>query len=208
MTSKARVQRTRAPRGEGERLREEILEVARRLLIEAGDKDAVSIRHVAREVGCTPPSIYLHFEDKDALFFAVCETEFTLFDRFMAAAVEGIDDPLARIRARGESYVRFGLENPEVYRILFMHKPAEWPEDVHTEDVLAEAGFGDLVADVQRCIDAGLIVERDTLMVATGLWTVVHGLTSLLIAKPDFPWPERARLTAFVLDMAVGGLVG
>ncbi|MGH3442725.1 MAG: TetR/AcrR family transcriptional regulator [Nitriliruptorales bacterium] len=205
MTS--RTQRTRAPRGEGERLRDEILAAARRLLLEAGDKDAVSIRQVATEVGCTPPSIYLHFGDKDELFFAVCEAEFSSFDRTMDAAVEGIEDPVERLRARGEAYVHFGLENPEVYRILFMHKPSEWPEEAHTEEVLAEAGFGDLVVDVQQCIESGVIAESDTFLVATSLWTMVHGLTSLLIAKPDFPWPDRQRLTALVLETALRGLL-
>ena len=59
--------RTRARRGEGERLREEILDAAERLLIETGNRDAVSIRAVAEAVGVTPPSIYLHFADKTEL---------------------------------------------------------------------------------------------------------------------------------------------
>jgi len=64
--------RRRAPRGQGRKLREEILAAAERLLRETGDQEAVSIRAVADAVGVTPPSIYLHFADKTDLIFAIC----------------------------------------------------------------------------------------------------------------------------------------
>jgi AcrR family transcriptional regulator len=60
----ARVQRRRrARRGEGEKLREEILEAAERLLLQTGSEEMVQVRAVAEAVGVTPPSIYLHFAD-------------------------------------------------------------------------------------------------------------------------------------------------
>ena len=65
--------RARLPRGEGALLREEILRATDELLIETASEEAVSIRAVAAKVGVTAPSIYRHFEDKDALMFAVCE---------------------------------------------------------------------------------------------------------------------------------------
>ena len=61
------LRRRRAPRGSGEQLREEILDATTELLLETGHAKAVSIRSVAQRVGVTPPSIYLHFADKDAL---------------------------------------------------------------------------------------------------------------------------------------------
>ncbi|NED65050.1 helix-turn-helix transcriptional regulator, partial [Streptomyces sp. SID10244] len=68
--------RTRSPRGSGELLAEEIIASATALLLEEGDDAAVSIRAVAGRVGVTPPSIYLHFADKDALLDAVCARYF------------------------------------------------------------------------------------------------------------------------------------
>jgi AcrR family transcriptional regulator len=83
--------RTRARRGEGERLRGQILEAAERLLVEAGDEQAVTIRDVAEAVGVTPPSVYLHFADKDELLFAISERNFAELDRVTeeAAADKG-----------------------------------------------------------------------------------------------------------------------
>ena len=67
-------------RGEGETLRADLLTATERLMIEAGSADAVSIRAIADAVGVTPPSIYLHFPDKDSLILAVCERHFEAFD--------------------------------------------------------------------------------------------------------------------------------
>ncbi|GEE04190.1 hypothetical protein nbrc107696_46360 [Gordonia spumicola] len=83
--------RPRSPRGSGEQLADEIIAATTDLLMELGSGDAVSIRAVAQRVGVTPPSIYLHFQDKDALLDAVCAHYYERFDDVMMAAGEGID---------------------------------------------------------------------------------------------------------------------
>ena len=92
--------RHRARRGEGGRLREEILAAGTRLLLETGDEEAVSIRAIAQAVGVTPPSIYLHFADKTELIYAICEELFRKLDDEMAAAAAGVDDPLEELHRR------------------------------------------------------------------------------------------------------------
>ena len=77
------LKRRRAPRGSGEQLRDEILDATTELLLETGHAKAVSIRSVAQRVGVTPPSIYLHFADKDALLDAVCARYFEKLDEEM-----------------------------------------------------------------------------------------------------------------------------
>ena len=68
-----RLRRRRAPRGSGDQLREEILDATTELLLKTGEAKAVSIRAVSQLVGVTPPSIYLHFADKDALLEGVLD---------------------------------------------------------------------------------------------------------------------------------------
>jgi AcrR family transcriptional regulator len=198
--------RTRARRGEGERLREEIIEAAERLLLETGSEDAVSIRAVAEAVGVTPPSIYLHFADKNELIFEVCEKHFDQFDRYLEAAAGESDDPLESLRLRGRAYVQFGLDHPEHYRILFMGKPGESPVDFEETRMRRIASFDHLVQGVQRCIDAGAIPVGDPVTLAVGMWVAVHGITSLLISKPGFPWPDVERLIDHILAVQIKGL--
>lgn len=197
--------RHRARRGEGERLREEILAAAERLLISSGGEDAMSIRSVSEAVGVTPPSIYLHFEDKNALLFAICEKHFAEFDEYVERAASGARDPLEELRLRGKAYVRFGLEHPEEYRILFMRKPSETPADFDEESLRKSTAFDHHLEAVQRCVDAGMI-DGDPLMIAITLWASVHGITSLLLSKPDFPWPDREQLIDYICIVQVFGV--
>ena len=198
--------RRRSRRGEGERLREDILDAAEQLLVELGDEEAVSIRAIARRVGVTAPAIYLHFADKAELLFAVCERHFLALDVATEAAAGTSDDPLESLRRRGAAYVRFGVENPEHYRILFMGRSGATPVEWHSERLMGSSAFGHLVAAVQRCIDAGVFRPVDPLIAAKGLWVVVHGLASLFVARPDFPWGDRDALVDHVLATHAIGL--
>jgi AcrR family transcriptional regulator len=169
-------------------LRDEILVAAERLLLETGDESAVSIRAIADAVGVTPPSIYLHFADKTDLIFAVCERQYARLDAYTDEMLGDETHPGRRLNIRGRAYVHFGLENPEQYRILFMGRPDSAPEQFVDERVAGLAAFDHLVAEVRNCVAAGLF-EGDAFVIACGLWAKVHGLTSLLISKPEFPWP-------------------
>lgn len=202
--SAARPTRSRARRGQGDRLREEIITATAALLETTGDRDAVSIRAIADAVGVSSPSIYLHFPDKTALLYAVCQEHFIGLDRMMEAAAGLASDPLDEIHRRGAAYVRFGLEHPGQYRILFMER--DEPSGF-SEDHLADAStFDHMVNTVTEAMAAGLIDAGDPTVITVGLWSAVHGLTSLLIAKPDFPWPPLEVLIDQVLSMCTRGL--
>lgn len=198
--------RARARRGEGEKLREQILDVASRLLVETGDEDAVSIRAVAEAVGVTPPSIYLHFADKTELIFAICERYFDELDRMSEAAAGASDDAIESMILRGRAYIRFGLENPEPYRVIFMRKPTDTPLPWQYEKIVTSSAFGHLVQAVTAAIASGRL-EGDPMLVSISLWASVHGITSLLISKPGFPWPEIDAMIDEVLHRALFGAV-
>jgi AcrR family transcriptional regulator len=205
--NRARARRPRAPRGAGDQLRGEILAAATRLMGATGDEDAVSIRGVADAVGVTPPAIYLHFADKDALIYAVCAQVFEMFDTALEAIDATTADPVEALRGRGRAYVSFGLEHPEQYRVLFMSKRTRSAKHA---DALAPGmvAFQHVVDAVQRAMDAGGIAAGDAVLTATGLWTSLHGVTSLLISMPDFPWPEPDVLVEHVCVTLVRGLEG
>ncbi len=198
--------RARARRGEGERLRDEIVAATAELLERTADQDAVSIRAIADAVGVSPPSIYLHFPDKTALLFAVCEALFRHLDQVMEEAAGDATDPLDEIGRRGQAYIRFGLDHPEQYRILFMER--DEPSGFSEEHLADASAFDHMVEAVGRAMQSGFVVRRDPVVVTLGLWAAVHGLTSLLIAKPNFPWPPLDQVCQQVLDMCAVGVEG
>ena len=181
--------RPRSRRGEGDRLRDEILLAAEELLLATGSEDAVSIRAVASRVGVSAPAIYRHFADKNALMFEVCDAQFRRLDEHLEAKRSDHADPVEAIRACGRAYVEFGLAHPEHYRIMFMSR-TDLTTEQYTEEILGQtSSFTGLVEAVEDCCAAGRC-DGDAFETAVGLWVMVHGLTSLLIAKPNFPWPD------------------
>src|SRR5580692_10012112 len=90
--------RERNRRGEGARLRDDILTAATELLERTGSEEAVTLRAVARQVGISAPSIYAHFADREAIVDAIVDGAFGDFNAAIEAAVRAAAGPLARLR--------------------------------------------------------------------------------------------------------------
>jgi len=154
------------------------------LLRETGDEASVSLRAVAERVGVTVPSIYLHFADKTALMDAVCAEVFDALHVVMKEASADAPDPFEGLRRQGVAYVRFALANPEHYRIVM----SRTPEGLDPAEEVVSGAFGYLLESVSDCTRLGLL-EGDPVELGLRLWASAHGIASLLIAKPTFPWP-------------------
>ena len=177
--------RRQNPRGEGGRLREELLEAAEHLLVLHGSQRAVTVTAICSEVGCTPPALYRHFADKHTLLLDVCDRLFDRYREAVAAAERRTRDPHRRLVAIGEAYIDFALDNPGVYRVLFMHGAEDQPRT--TIPPMGDSG-ATMFGHLRECVAARL-PGLDAHEAAAAIWSVVHGAVSLVIAKPDFPWP-------------------
>ena len=201
--------RPQARRGEGDKLRGEILEATERLLIETGSEEAVSIRAVADAIGVTPPAIYRHFHDKATLLFEVCSAHFERMDRYIFDAASQLDDPVAVLCQRAQAYVHFAQENPEHYRIMFMGRAQLTPLQYADDMLVGTGSFAHFVQCVEACIEAERFRPEldDAHAVTLALWAVVHGLASLVVAKPDMPGPPVDERLALLLDIALRGVL-
>jgi AcrR family transcriptional regulator len=177
--------RQRNRRGEGERLRAEIVTAAARLLTQQ-PSEALSLRAVAREVGVSAPALYLHFPDRRALMWAVLEERFAELTMIVTDAVGRAGDTRDRLRAWCVAYCRFGLEHPGHYRVLFESWAAE-----RTDVPLAELPGHGLYQSLLAVLEPLSTNPEDQ---AVLLWAGLHGLVSLRINKPSFPWPPITEL--------------
>jgi AcrR family transcriptional regulator len=191
--------RTRNRRGEGPRLRAEILAAASRILAETGSEEAVTLRAVARAVGISAPSIYAHFEDRAAIVDAVVDQAFADFRAALARGADGIADPVERLRAGCAAYLDFASHDRNRYRLLFERRDLI-PD--HTMSPTQWESFAFLVDSVQRCIDAGRSQSTDATGDACAIWTALHGYAVLHSGLPGFPWPPEPEM----LDRIVYGL--
>lgn len=204
--------RKRARKGEGDRLRDEILDVAERLLGEKGSPDHVSMRAIASSVGVSPPAIYMHFDDKDELFFECCSRRFEEMADVLADVAAGTEDPVARIRAIGRAYIDFGLTRPEHYEVMMLGPIPDSASDVDPVDLPGGSALA-LVADtVAEGIDKGAFREDlDPLATAVALWASVHGAVIVLLAKRRQPvkmFNDEAAVIDHLLDIIGRGLAG
>lgn len=210
MTAKAaRIVRPRRPnrRGEGSRLRGDIVRAATDLLQESGDEDAVTLRAVAREVGIAAPSIYAHFRNPGAIVGAVVSETFSALVTAIQASREGIDDPVERLSAQCHAYLRFAREHSGLYRLLFARSRRTDPlagrsnADLGTGEgaaardaMIVEAGTPAimlLVDAIAACVAAGRSTSQDPWLDAVALWSMLHGYSALRMTNPEFPWPDE-----------------
>lgn len=199
----------RARRGEGDRTREAILAAADHLLVASGSEEAVSVRAVADAVGLTPPTIYRHFEDKDHLLFEVCAVHFDRLDReVVAPVVATVADPVEALRRIAHDYVRFGLDDPEHYRIMFMGHAQHTPERYDDHQILSTGCFGSVIDVVSRAVDEGRLRagEGGPTVLAFVLWSALHGLVATRVAKPNMPAPPVDLLVEAILDAFLHGV--
>lgn len=187
--------------------RERLLAHAREVYLEGGVAH-FSLREVARRVGVTAAAVYRHFDGKEALIAAVCEEGFRTFSSYLLRAL-GEKTPLARLQATGDQYLKFALENPHDYRVIFMSSLEEVGLRNDRADLRSSSSFRFLVDRVRECVDARALAKGDPMAIAATIWAHVHGLSSLRLAGHLDTIGNEAAFAAFFgrsLDQLLKGL--
>lgn len=189
--------RSRNRRGEGARLRGELVSAASTLLETISGEDALSLRAVARQAGVAPQSVYLHFAGRRELMTAVYAVRFGELSAGLAsaAAAAGDDSPRARLAAICHAYCDYGLRYPGRYRVLFgtAGTPGWEPQampGMATWDLFRAA--------VRDCLDPAT-EDAAANQTAICIWAALHGLLTLRRDRPSFPWPGLNTLIDTVL---------
>ena len=191
--------RARNARGEGARLREELVAAASEMVAETGDASQLSLRGVARAVGITAPSIYRHFPDLDHLKLAVVLRAFQGFADARNQASTEAGDPAQALLARCRAYCRFAVANPGPYRFMFSHQAPKGSP-------VAMAALRALADSIAKCQEDGVsLTPHGPERLAAQVWAALHGLVILRLNSPDFPWPAPLEQMA---DDTVTRLIG
>jgi AcrR family transcriptional regulator len=195
-----------------ENLRQEILNAARRLFAKDGYEN-VSMRKIAEKIEYSPTTIYLYFEDKAELFFHLCEETFAqLLKRLEAQHQEAVNnggtDPLTCLKNGLRTYIDFGLKHPNHYKIVFINRPEHYerPELYFSEVSTGMKTYNYLRQMVEECVKQKKFREIDVEAACQALWAATHGLTSLFITDPEFPWIDKDKLIDITIDTMIAGL--
>lgn len=173
-----------------EEMRETILEVAREMMRAEG-AGALSWNEMARRVGLKPPSLYVYFDDKMAIYDALFRHGYEQYGALMAEVVEANPPGWGALRAAAEAHFQFCLENPDLFQIMFERpipgfEPS--PESLRVSFGELEKGqrhFAKMISVEE--IEPDLPPEQ-----AFDLWIALeHGLTAQHLAnQPELPMGE------------------
>jgi AcrR family transcriptional regulator len=190
--------RARNRRGEGTRLRDELVTAARQLLMTAERESDLSIRAVARAAGVAPQSFYLQFSSLDELLYAVYALEFGDLREAMAGAMSGVADPAGRLLALCRGYCAYAEAHPGRYRLL-TGVPGQLHEAWEGHQMPGAPAFELLLQTVAAAL-ADRDVGTDPYLAASSLWAWLHGIVTLRAARPAFRWPPLEDMLVSVVQ--------
>ena len=159
--------------------RKKAIRVATRLFARDGYA-AVTLRAIAEGLGTSHMAPYRYFENKAEIFAMVRADAFRRFSDAQEEAFASSEDPLARLVSMRKAYVRFALEHPDEYRVMF--ELGQEPEELYP--TLAEESHRAFIAlerAVKLAIDAEVLAGEPR-TVAHLLWATIHGMVSLHLA--------------------------
>lgn len=194
-------QRRRNQRGEGSHLRTELIQAAMRIL-DRSPATELSLRMVAREAGVAAPSVYSHFPDGQTMLAEIVRECWSQLGSAMAEGARDIppDDAYGQLQAKMAAYVRYAMERPSRYQLLFALQPVD-PERFPDLPGLLQPAYRAVLACVQQMAAQGAVLPaRDAESATLLIISAAHGRIALAHLAPNRAGNSPAGVEAFVLD--------
>ncbi len=183
--------------------REAISTAARDILVREG-LHAVSLRRVASMLGVTAPALYAHVVDKRDLLQGIVEQEINRLVQQFEEVQSG--DPIEHLRGMCRVYVDYGLQNPDLFRAMFLFRPELTAEPRADKPALGEKIHAAFVGGVRRAQEQRLIEDGDPELAALTIWTTAHGVVTTLLSGPPLHIELKNRLADTAVKAALTGL--
>ena len=162
-------------------LKTDILENGWRILVEKG-RDALRLRDLAKENGCSVGTIYNLFENLDEI---VLHLNLKCLDKMYSTLHQELTKEIQSqatlhevLHKLGKTYIRFGLENPWMWKSLFENLAID-PLPAWYRDKV-QAGIQFIEKAIQKAY--GLQAEKASRIVSF-FWAAMHGMTSIMLNK-------------------------
>ena len=164
-------------------LRQQLMAVTEEIILEKG-VDGFTLREAARRAGVSPAAPAYHFEDARGLLTAVALLGFQEFGEALRKAdAAGGSDPERRLQAQGQAYVRFALEHPARFQLMFRKERL----DAASAELAAVAKQSyDVLEGAIRAATgtpSGAELSPDGQGYLLANWSVVHGFAHLALGR-------------------------
>ncbi len=152
-------------------------------MVEKEGLENITLRELTKRLGTSRSAIYRHFDSKEALLKAVITAGFEKLDSCITPTLQQYDlNVVTRFSNMGRAYINFAITNPAIYRMIFGHElMQEREESCDINDADQAIGFHALVALIIEGQEEGLFKKDNPILQATTVWSMIHGLSNLLI---------------------------
>ena len=194
---------------ERDEVREKILDAALEFFAREG-VEGVTMRALADAIEYSPPVIYAHFRDKDAIIQELCYRQLRGLAKMFATFTDL--DPIERLRRIGYVYADFAIEHPSHFRFMFLTEHSLPDDDELGKGDPQRNAYAFLKRTVEDALAAGLFRPEytDAAELAQICWASAHGLVALQNIKGADSWIgwRDARKSAHrLIDVTIDGLV-
>jgi len=184
---------------EKEVMQELILTTAMQLFINEGIEN-VSIRMIAEKIEYSPATIYLYFKDKGEILHALHTQGFEMLYS-LQQSLDNETNPLVKLQKMGRLYMKFALEHPDHYDLMFIARGVAEKISEKKEWDVGNRSFQYLMDNVKDCIEQGYLAKADLIAATFAIWSIVHGMAALIIRGRCVMLPDEV-----VTNMVNGGL--
>jgi AcrR family transcriptional regulator len=168
----------------------------------------VSLREVARDARVSHSAPAHHFGNKAGLLTAFAADGFTRMADMCAAEAKKAQAGPDILEAIGRGYVRFAIENPEHFGVMFREELLDTSSPEFT--AAADRAYDALAQAIRKCVADGYLRGADLDTVAASAWAMAHGLATLWIGgrlRARSNDKDGIRVAARVLRAFVDGSV-
>ena len=174
-------------RGEGEKLRMDLITAAIKMLEQPQTIAAPSLRKIAQSIGISPSAVYTRFESGQQLLQETLDYQYQILREAISKAAHGKGDSYARLENMAIRYVTWGVEHPGIYQLLFESA------DKLPEGIIAQGPGIELLNVISTLVaEFREIPKTKADQITYRIWIALHGIVSLRIHKKNAPWKTEA----------------
>lgn len=170
-------------------MRQRVIKTAMKLFLKEGIEN-VSMRKIADKIEYSPGAIYSYFKDKGDIIHAIHDEGFEKLYS-LQKSLDNIKDPFERLAEMGKLYMKFALENPDYYDLMFIAKGIAIKITEKQEWNIGQRSYDYLRNTVKECIEHGYVIESDVDSATFAVWGFVHGMAALIIRGRCAMIPEE-----------------
>src|SRR5699024_7334462 len=185
-------------------LKAKIIDTARSQLLEEGYQN-LSLRKIARSIGISATSIYLHFKNKDHLVHMLIEEAIKELNLRLEESVLATNNPIEQLQDLTWAYVNFALDHPRCYKTIFLVSSDEMARYPKEKFRRALKGYQTIRRILLAGKESGQIKNHMPGIAVYTFWAQLHVVMSVVISERLYTKIDKNEFIAEAIEHIIDG---